>query len=256
MMLMKVSFSGFEKQVEIGAGTPTVLEIHNTVLFTRVCQALLSELAEDAIEPYTLWDSKEKRINPKAAFISCSDLFNLPWDGRTITSKLFVIIESLLNQDEQLRVGVEDLNRQINTKVEELSFQLDANYSFQVEWAIGNYLKAFGFSPVRNLDASLLENLIQFIDFISDIGLKKPLLFVNLKNFLTKNQVEEVFERVFFHEIGCLLIEHEPSDNIFVHEEKIVVEQDFTEHLVTSQSDYSSFSQEGICSNCFGTVAF
>jgi CRISPR-associated protein Csn2 len=256
MSSLTISFTGLENQILVEPGAVTVVEVHNVVLFSRICQSLLSELAEEAIEPYSLWDEKAKRVNPKGAFIACSDVFNLPWDSRTIVGKLFGVIDSMFMEDESIRSGVENLNRQIVSEVDQLAFQLDAQYSFNVEWALTQYLKAFGFSPVRNRDASLLENLIQFLDFASDMSLSKPLLFVNLKNFLAENQICEVFERIFFHDLSVLLIEHTPCDSMFEHERKMVVEQDFTEYLKSEQSECTSLSQEGICSNGFGTVTF
>lgn len=76
---MKMQFSGFENLINIACEKISVLEIDNKVLFTRVCQSLVSQQGEFAIEPYLLWDDAGTAMKAKDAFLMLPDPLNLPW---------------------------------------------------------------------------------------------------------------------------------------------------------------------------------
>ena len=52
---------------------------------------------------------------------------------------------------------------------------------------------------------------------------------MNLKTFLTKNDVQKLYERVFFHELKMLLVENAEDGNRYEIEDKLVIDQHFLE---------------------------
>ncbi len=251
---MRVVFSGLEHTLDIDAEHISVLQIENTTLFSRVCESLLSGKGSEAVEPYSVWGDDGKRVNCASAFLAIMDPFDLPWKNRQLGGKLHERIRLLMMEDDDIRAELNELSSEIGSIVSSLGFQLRCDYGFTLEWDICSYLKSFGFGVEALEGESLFDNLIKFLDFVSDMGLEATLLFVNLKIFLTEKELFQVFDHAIFLGTKMLLIEKYDSFKLHNSERKIVVEQGLLEYEVSCQSACSSSSQRRICSNGFGAV--
>ena len=252
---MRLVFEGFDNALDIVPGRVAVLALENQKLFSRVCESLLSGLGSEAVEPYGLWEGNEK-LNQKQAFIPVLSPLELPWKHRVLGARLHKVIEQLLMEDDEARARLDTLALRLASSTTSLAFQLHGSYGFKVEWALADYLKAFGFGVEIEDGNSLFDKLIQFIDFAADMQLREVLLFINLETFLSKNEMEEFDKHVFFQELSVLLLEQRSYDQVCDNESKVHVDQHFLEYATAFQSDGTSSSQRGFCSNGFGAVTF
>lgn len=253
---MKMCFSGFDNPIVIERGRVSTLHIANQTLFSRICHSLLSARGEDALEPYTIWGDNDEQLTPSAAFIPIADPFDLPIKHRSLGGKISARLYDEILFDERARTELQAINAKLNSSISSLSMQFNADYAFALEWDLSRYLKAFDFGIDLSEDAPLLDNLIDFVDLGADMAIDEVLLFVNLKTFLTKNDLKLFFDRIFFHGLRVLLLENQYSQVYNEFERKIVVDQHFIEYNAVSRSACSPSTQGRICSNGFGAVAF
>lgn len=226
---MKIQFSGLETPILVDSSAVTVLEIENRQLFTKVCQSLAFEQGTDGGEPYTLWDAEGKEIRVREVFLAVPNPLYLPWDARAVTSKLFDIVSNSILNNDTARNTFDNLGAQIHSFANAAELQMNANYSFTVDWSLPRLLRSFGFSADIESCETLLDQLILFMDFVTDMALKRSLLFMNLKLFLSDDEVNQLFEHIFFQQIPVLDIENIHIEQKFKHERKIWVDQDFIE---------------------------
>ena len=225
---MKIVFTGLETPLEVDSEWISVLEVHNRTLFARICQSLASLTGSQACEPYYVWDDAGSAIQPKNAYLYVGDPFSLPWQERDLAGALQQHFESCLIEDYMLRDEIESLGRAISSRIALLGLQMSADYSFGAEWDLRRYLKAFDFDVCRG-DVSLLENLIEFFKFASDMRFSRMLVFVNLKSFLSGNQLDLLYEQAVFSRVRLLLLENVKDERLFPQEKKKVVDQCFIE---------------------------
>lgn len=233
---MRICFSGFEEPIELRASVVSVLEINNRVLFARVCESLRSGEGSYAIEPYSLWIGEEE-LKPTGCFLYVGDPLNLPWDDRLLAGALASRMEALAAEDEVVRRGLEEAFAALSEKVISLALQLDSDYSFGVDWELKRYLKSFGFGLDVASDEPLIDKLIKFLHLAKDTGLKKPLIFVNLKLFLSESELELLYEQAIFSGLSILLVENVFDSKIWENERKYTIDQDFLEVWPRNQSD-------------------
>ncbi|MCC6102424.1 MAG: type II-A CRISPR-associated protein Csn2 [Olegusella sp.] len=226
---MKIVFSGLEHSIVISKEYARTVEIENKTLFSRICSSLLSCKGNCATEPYSLWDDDGHEISPTGAFLFISDPFMLPWDSKDLEGHLYEHIETLLLEDESTRTSVEHLNDELNSRLLQLTHQINGNYAFAVEWNVKRYLKAFSFSVARPKGGLFLENLNTFIDFCADMYLKKVLLFINLKEFLSEKDFISFLDHLFFHKLSAVFLESSLDKNYYALEKKMVIDQHFLE---------------------------
>ena len=228
---MRLSFSGFENSLDIYPGQISILQIESIQLFSRVCQSLLVTTEYERLESFTLWSDEGKEIANSNAFLSVFNPFDLPWHERALISALFDQVEMRLQENEDIRQQIECMHRQFEHLITEIGLQFDGNYSFGVEWRISQALKAYSFGIDRADTVSLLDNVIRFLEFLHDICYKKPILFVNLSNFLDKKELLELESQLFFHNLSALLLVQGSEKLEFSNAKKLFIDQEFLETL-------------------------
>lgn len=253
---MKLSFAGLDHSIAFNAKHVVVVQISSKALFARICQSLLSGKGESAVEPYSIWDDEGQEVTSSKAFIPIINPFDLPWKHKSLMGMIPKQIEGILLQDENQRTELQALGSELESAIARIGFQLNADYAFKIEWMLGNHLKAFGFDIDVPEGASLLDNLIQLIDLAADANINETLLFVNLKTFLLKTELIELYSRLNFREIKAILLENQEAEASGEFEQKVVIDRDFIEYQVVGRLEDPSLSQGRICSNGFGAVTF
>lgn len=226
---MKLVFSGFENPLELEAGETSVLQVENGALFARVASSLKSGCGRYALEPYSFWD-EEREVVPKDALMFVSDPLSLPWDDKTFLSAVVKQIEREFLEDEDLRMEVEEAEDALRQKLELLDMGFNADIGFALEWDLKRYLKFLGFGIAFQEEKTFLDNLLNFLSYALDAGCKKVICLVNLKTFLTKNELEQLYEHIFFLKLRVLLLENKRDDSLYEHERKMAIDLQFLEH--------------------------
>lgn len=253
---MRITFAGMDAPVEVRERGATILRVLNQRLYARVCESLVSQKGEGAVEPYSVWDDDGCEVGPANALLVVANPFDLPWKHRSMVGGLYSSLEAGLLEDEDMRRELQGFRVALESSVHKLGFQLNADYGFAVEWSLGSYLKAFSYEVDLTGASTLLDKLICFADFVADVMVGKVLVFVNLGTFLTENDLLRLNDRLFFHGISALLLENRGFGLDAGNVREYVVERDFVEYILTGRSECPSSSQGGFRSNGFGAVAF
>lgn len=226
---MRLVFDGLEKPVDIAPGCASVLQIESPALYARVVASLMSGDGVYAAEPYSLWNG-EREIASKDVFAMICDPFHLPWDDRALLGEVVKKIERELLEDEDSRREIEALQQQLASKLIAFSMGFDAEYSIDVEFDLKRSLKNMGFAAGTSQDNSLLDNLLSFLSLSLDAGYKKVITFVNLKTFLTENELLRFYEHVFYTKMQVLMLENKVDDTVYEHEIKHCIDLRFLEN--------------------------
>ena len=224
---MRLSFSGLERPIDIVGGRPYVLEVENQALFTRLCQSLRGGEGRFAPEPYTVWN-EEVELRPEAAMLFVDSPLDLPWDDKALMGEVTKRFERMLLDDEELRGEIDVAAQSIVSKFLSLGMDFNADYYFGIEWDVRRFAKTFGFGIDRTQN-TLLDSLIDFMSLALDASCQKVLVFVNLKTFLTKNELRELYKHAFFSKIHLLLIENRRDEADYEYEQKRTIDLHFLE---------------------------
>lgn len=224
---MRISFSGFEEPLSIECGKVSVLEVVDCALFARLCQALHSELGENALEPYAIWNDEGKRVRPDKVFVCAFNPFDLPWNDKALLKAVIERIEDMFVEDDQTRQTVESTARSLSECLEGLGLAFQSDYVFDTEWNIKDHLRAFDFTVDVDSDDTLFDSLMKFLKLAEDALFDGALCFVNLKTFLSEGELKDVYEQVFFSKLRVLLLENVCDSQDREYEEKMHIDQGF-----------------------------
>lgn len=226
---MRIAFSGLEFPIDVESGYPTVLQVENQALFARICSSLREGEGRYACEPYTLWEGEDE-LKPSAALLFVDTPFDLPWSDKSLMGEVSKRFEKLFLEDEDLRGEIDKAAEGIASKFLTLGMSMNADYGFGIEWDLQKFVKAFGFGVDRTAQNSVFDSLIDFMSLALDAGCKKTLVFVNLKSFLTKNEVSELYRHAFFSKLRVLLLENRHDEMEYEYESKRTIDLQFLEY--------------------------
>ena len=225
---MKLVFSGLETPIDLAPGYASTLQIANETLFARIVRSLASSAGGLALEPYTLWDDGVE-LRPSTSLMVVQNPLQLPWDDRSLMGEVVKRIEREFLEDEDLRRGIEAMDSALSAKLLDLGFGMNSDYGFGLEWELKRYLKFRGFGVDMQDSKPLLDNLLNFLSLALDAGCKQAIAFVNLKTFLTQNDLKALFDYVFYSKLTVLLIENKADEVVYDYERKLVVDLHFIE---------------------------
>lgn len=226
---MKICFSGLSNAITIDSKSVSVFEVHNRALFSRICNSLYLESGLDAVEPYTIWSDVGQELHVRGQYLMIGNPMELPWGHKLLYGAVLARIESLAQEQEMAISMLEEQYRKLRAEFYGLIAQLQSDYALEVELDMKKCLKSFGFRLDVSSQDKLLDKLIAFFALIRDAQFKKAIIFVNLKLFLTKNELVQLYERALFSGISLLLVENIGDDNLVEKERKYVIDQDFLE---------------------------
>ena len=222
---MKLQFTRLNLTVDIDPEMPTCLQIENRALFSRIVSSLASELGQDAVEPYVIWNDAGKEINPKKAIALLNGLPSVPWDSKALMGKLYTKVMHSLAQSPDLEIRLQELSNEVMDEIERLGLEYHGRYEFGVEWSPEVLLKAFGYAPVFEESQLFLDNCIRYFEMCVDVGYQVSHFLVNAKSFLDDNEVQALYDQAFFLEMPLVLLESWHDDRVFEKERKIVLDQ-------------------------------
>lgn len=225
---MKLVFSGLETPIDLAPGYASTLQIANETLFARIVRSLASSAGSLALEPYTLWDDGVE-LRPSTSLMVVQNPLQLPWGDRSLMGEVVKRIEREFLEDEDLRRGIEAMDSALSAKLLDLGFGMNSDYGFGLEWELKRYLKFRGFGVDMQDSKPLLDNLLNFLSLALDADCKQAIAFVNLKTFLTQNDLKALFDYVFYSKLTVLLIENKADEVVYDYERKLVVDLHFIE---------------------------
>lgn len=213
---MILAYSKLNLRMEFIENTVNVLVLEDPVQFSEIVYLLKSD--EKVLEsPFVLSESdKFLQISKEMEIIV--DPFSLDFNSRKIQQQLYKEMEIVATEFD---VEKTEVNGRMLYLIEGIQERLQyQNIAYNLEFSWENLLKLYQvhFEP---LCESLLEKLVEYIKIASNLLNLKVIGFVNLKLYLTEEQLHYLYEIAFYNKVNLLLIEN--IENTQLEEEKLYI---------------------------------
>lgn len=213
---MILAYSKLNLRMEFIENTVNVLVLEDPVQFSEIVYLLKCD--EKVLEsPFVLSESdKFLQISKEMEIIV--DPFSLDFNSRKIQQQLYKEMEIVATEFD---VEKAEVNGRMLYLIEGIQERLQyQNIAYNLEFSWENLLKLYQvhFEP---LCESLLEKLVEYIKIASNLLNLKVIGFVNLKLYLTEEQLHYLYEIAFYNKVNLLLIEN--IENTQLEEEKLYI---------------------------------
>lgn len=198
---MKLTCFELQNPIEITEGKIFTLVLENPTFYRNFIGDLLLQSNGES-DRFSLYDENgDYDIRKNAEIIT--DIFNISFDSRQISNKINQIVTDEFYLSE---INAEKLLSGINEIGTTILSRLDFNAIYNPIEDVNGILKLFGFSfDYESL--SLVERIMEYLDFLNRYFDKKLFILINLKTILSQSEYSEFVKFLNYKKIKVLLIE-------------------------------------------------
>ncbi|MGF6907548.1 type II-A CRISPR-associated protein Csn2 [Fusobacterium sp. PH5-44] len=200
---MKLIYSNLEKHIVFQENTINEIIIENPNYFYNFIYELKSQINGNPGK-FVLSDNN-KELNISKEFEIITDFFSIDLNDKKITTKLYNELKSI-SYSEDIYLKTQTLLSNLEEYLSEIEFLSEYNFSFNSELDIVNVFKAYGINFDIN-NNKFIDKFFQFISLIHDLLNKKVIVLINMKSFISKEELSALYSMIAYKKIHLLLIE-------------------------------------------------
>lgn len=225
---MKIKIDFIDSIIDFDNSNVYSFEIHNKKYLYRISSLFYSISDGDLPEEIECFDkdNNELKISNKIRFFS--EYFDFGFDSKKYSTDITKYILSNIEQydSENILRTFSKLCKLIDNELQ----KTDLSISVSTEEGIENVIKMFKLKINQKED--LLDNLLLIVDLEVALNSNKILCFMNLKQFLTKEEVIEFYKYATYNSIKIIMIESTKYDYFSNYEKVIVIDQSLDESMI------------------------
>lgn len=222
---MKLKIFNFETELHLNDGKVNVVEVHSKSLFRKVIESIKHQSRnESPVEKIWIYSDDYQEVNSRDIDL-VFDFFNMFSNIRIINPVAKIIEENL---DEYKNKVIENTNAQLNKLAAELLYDLDIGIDYKKSYHLVELLTILKIKIEE--EQSILDNLFVLIDYLSMFKPKTFLFIVNLKTYLSFEEINEVYTYILAKDVNIVLLEGRASKRIISNEHKLVINEDFDDY--------------------------
>ncbi len=198
---MKILNHKYFDVIEVVEDSPETLIIEEPVLFRNVVDELSYQVKNDEGD-YVLSDDSSRILTLSKNLMLITDIYNLDAYSKQLKNKLTSIITTNYSDID----GKELLIEMLNEMGVRIANNLPYSVTYKTNIAFSDVVKFLDFSFDYST-LSLLESLIEMISTSFEILKYKMLVTVNLKDYLAKQELDEIIKYFAYKKIPLLMLE-------------------------------------------------
>lgn len=201
---MKLVYTELEQQLIFQENRVNVLVIEHKELFRRMIQELAKQI--DGVEGRFVLSDNDKILKIDKDVCLVVNPFALEINSRKALTGLYNELGKLgMNEENYLNTC--RVKGQIAEYIYGLLNQVDYALKFQDDFNLQSLFKALEVE-FESGEENFLEGLVYFMDVCSKFQKVKILAFVNLKTYLTNDELKKFYKEAFYRKIQLLLLEN------------------------------------------------
>lgn len=225
---MKLCIKYIDNNLEINSDKIQSLEIENKRYFYRVVENLYAIYNGIIIDDISLLDDKNKEINYLNRIKIFVNYFDFGLNSKKYTNDILKYITNNIN-DENKDLLIRQYKKIVNIYKSILN-DIDLPLSIDSEINIDNVTKLMKIKVKTSNE--LLSNLFILIDLENLLQTKNILIFINLKQYLTNDELEELYKYSIYNEIPLLLIDSQSYGATLNNEKKLIIDENLDEFML------------------------
>ncbi len=217
---MRLVYKRLDLEMNFNENEINVLIIENPTIYSDVIQSFINQ--SDGLGGNFLCsvDNKEIALSKVAEIIITP--FDVDINNKKIITKIYTEIDSeiMISMSEKAAL----LNKNIIEFLDEVVSHVD--YDIVYEPAI-NFTGLFKLMDLknRNQDDELINRLINYIKLMHTVLNRELFVFVNIKMYLSEEEIEELYKFCAYEKIHVLLIEGF-QNKIYYNEKVWIIDKD------------------------------
>lgn len=224
---MKLQINYIDHQLEIVHDSVLSLEIENKRYFYRLIKDLNKISNGEVLGDICLIDKdKEVVISNKISLVL--DFFNFNFINKKEMTLFYKFLKESIDdwKYQEIINEYQKLYKFFSKVLGDIDLPIQISEMVEIE----DIFKLLKISI--NFKDELLDNLLLMIDFYKTIGYNKVIVLVNLKQYLSKEELIEFFKYCVYNEANIVLIDSQSYGDCLEYERKFIIDDDLDEYVV------------------------
>lgn len=225
---MKININFIDSIMNFNISNIYCFEIHNKKYLYRISSLFYSLSNGELIEEVECFDKDNNEVKLSNKIRMFTEYFNFDFDSKKYSADITKYVLSNIEQydSENILKVYSKLCKLINKEL----YKLELSISISSDEGIENIIKMFKLRINQKED--LLDNLLLIIDLEVVLNSNKILCFMNLKQYLTKEELLEFYKYAVYNSVKIIMIESTKYDYLKDYENIIVIDQNLDEIMI------------------------
>lgn len=225
---MKIKINYLENILEINEEKILSIEIENKSYFYRLVSNIYSIINSEVVEDITFYDQNNNELNISNKIKIFVNFFNFEFDSKKYTNDINKYIINEMDENDKT-ILLKSYNKLIENFLKILN-KSDLPLQILEEITIDNIIK--NLKLTINSKNSLLDNLLLLIELEKTLKTNNLLVFINLKQYLTNQELKELYKYAIYNGIKILLIDSQSYGTTTSYENKLIVDSNLDEFML------------------------
>lgn len=225
---MKINIDYIENEIILLDNKIFTLEIENKSYFYRLINDFNLVSKNVLSDNIKFFDDKNSEINLSNKIDVFVDYFNIDFNSKKITNSLYKLISTNIGDDDKSKLEnyYVKIKNVLSKSFLDYNLPLIINDEFNIEIVL-KLLKV-------NIESknNLLDNLFLLIDINNIFHINELIIFVNLKQYLSNDELLELYKYCLYNNVRILLIDSQCYGVTNKFEKKLIIDGNLDEFLL------------------------
>jgi len=222
---MKLVHPMIEQHIVLNENIINVLVVENSRLLSELIIDLKNQTEGKDGKFVLSNDGNIKHISKNVVLVL--NIFSIDINERKILNKLYQQLQEI-SVNEKYYLDTINLKATISKFIISLEEDLTFDIDYEQEFSMVSLFKASNVK-IYTENSSIIENIIEYIKVIEELINDKLFIFINLKSFLSNDDIQELYKFVCYNKTNILLLENKKYNKEFPEEKVIIIDNDLCE---------------------------
>lgn len=227
---MKINVNYLENEIDIVPDCVFAIEIENKKYFYRLTHELYNIYQGIVSNEITLYDDGNQEITGTNKIKIFINYFDFQLDSKKYINDISKYIENNISEENKMKL-INEYKKIISLykrALNEIDLPICINPDFDVE-SLTKLLKI-----KLEMKNEILDNLLLIIDLENVLNRKNILFFINLKQYLTNDELLELYKYSIYRQISIVLIDSQNYGTSLKYERKLIIDSELDEFMLQS----------------------
>lgn len=226
-MKVNMNISYFDNNISIDNENINAIEIENKKYFYRFIKDL-HEIENIGINENINFfeDNVEKNINKKLKIFV--NFFDFELNTKKMQTEIIKYIVNTLDEENKNQIEVQ-YKKMLRT-YKNIINSVDLPLKFDEDINIESLLKILNIGI--NKKEELFDNLILLIDIEKVLKTNSILIFINLKQYLSRDELAELYKYAIYSQVTIMLIDSQCYGGTQKYEKKLIIDENLDEFMI------------------------
>jgi CRISPR-associated protein Csn2 len=206
---MKLVNAGYNIDINLEENNTTIISIENPELFTQFIFELKTQCESGSGSFVLSSDNKEIRLDKHSDFVL--NPFDLDINGKRFYTKFLQEIQEISRENNY--EDFIELNSNALRYIEMVTESLPYMITYDTEVPETALYKLYNVK-IENECSTLAEKLVNYVKISQQLLNIKIIFFVNLKDYISTDDLREVYKEFYYNKIQLIIIEARKNDTI------------------------------------------